>query len=180
MKQAARSLQSSHGGVLETLRHLYWSDRIWLARFEGTSLPPKELPEPSIADLQQKWPELFAQWRELIGGLTPQQLADELHYRNTKRGIVRAGALEAGAARGEPWHAASRPGDEHAAAVGPQAAGYRLDLLLLLGRPVARPCNPQVIIEVNGHLRRTRASAPARPEMRARDHRAGERLHPQL
>ena len=83
-EEAARNLQASHGGVLDTLRHVYWADRIWLARFEGTSLAPKEMPEPSIADLLQKWPELFAKWRELIGSLPPQQLADELHYRNTK------------------------------------------------------------------------------------------------
>lgn len=83
-EEAARNLQASHGGVLDTLRHIYYADRVWLARLEGARQQFKDDPEPSLADLRRMWPEVLARFRAFVLAMPAQELASELGYRNLK------------------------------------------------------------------------------------------------
>ena len=73
------SFQSLHG----TLVHLYGAQVIWLSRWRGksTSLTkPEEV--PTLADLRNRWRELYIQLREYIGPLTDEQLRANFTYQD--------------------------------------------------------------------------------------------------
>lgn len=90
--ELSRNLQGSHGSVLDTLRHIFYADRVWLARLEGKPQIFKgEGPEPSIGVLRTEWPPLLVRFRDFIGALPDSEIASDLHYTNMK---------------GEPWSAA--------------------------------------------------------------------------
>ena len=76
---------ASHGGILDTLRHIYYADRVWLARLQGQTRGFKDpVPEPSLEDLQNAWPALLACFREFVAGMPEADLAGILHYINLK------------------------------------------------------------------------------------------------
>jgi uncharacterized damage-inducible protein DinB len=80
-----RNLQGSHGSVLDTLRHIFYGDRVWLARLEGR--PQKfadEGPGPSLDALKQEWPPLLVRFRDFVGALPDTEIASDLHYTNLK------------------------------------------------------------------------------------------------
>jgi uncharacterized damage-inducible protein DinB len=82
-EELERDLKSSHGSVLGTLQHLYFADRIWLARFEGQSRAFQDPGEsPSLADLGRDWPALFDRYESWIGGLGEQVLYEPFTYTN--------------------------------------------------------------------------------------------------
>jgi uncharacterized damage-inducible protein DinB len=84
-EEATRDLQSSHGGITSTMRHIYYADRIWLSRLEGESRDFRDQePEPGLDDLQVRWPELLTRFREFVAGMSDEALASDLHYRNLK------------------------------------------------------------------------------------------------
>lgn len=55
--ELAHAIPNSHGGILKTFQHIYYADRIWLARLE--QVQPKRWedpkPGPSLAELDQRW-----------------------------------------------------------------------------------------------------------------------------
>ena len=53
----AEAIPNSHGGILKTFQHIYYADRVWLARLEDMTPLPWEDPAPglSLADLNQVW-----------------------------------------------------------------------------------------------------------------------------
>lgn len=56
-EDVTRAIPNSHGGILKTFQHIYYADRVWLARLERASILPFEdpAPGPSLADLDQSW-----------------------------------------------------------------------------------------------------------------------------
>ena len=74
----------SHGGILDTLRHIYYADRVWLSRLQGENRAFKDSAEPSLEDLQSAWPTLLARFREFVAGMPEDDLAGTLHYTNIK------------------------------------------------------------------------------------------------
>lgn len=62
-----RAIPNSHGGILKTFQHIYYADRVWLARMEQAAVMPFEdpAPGPSLQELQRDWWPLldrFAAW----------------------------------------------------------------------------------------------------------------------
>ena len=55
--EVARPIPNSHGGILRTFQHIYYADRVWLARLEQITPTPWEdpAPGPSLADLDRVW-----------------------------------------------------------------------------------------------------------------------------
>lgn len=52
-----QEIANSHGGILKTFQHVYYADRIWLARMEGavpTDFADPE-PGPTLAELNDRW-----------------------------------------------------------------------------------------------------------------------------
>ena len=52
-----KRIENSHGGILKTFQHIYYADRIWLARVERTApyVPEDPPPGPGLADLNRAW-----------------------------------------------------------------------------------------------------------------------------
>jgi uncharacterized damage-inducible protein DinB len=70
-EQLRQDLQVSHRSVLETLQHIYYADRVWLARLRGESIgfaDPE--PGPSLNDLKERWPAVIAGLRAYVEGET--------------------------------------------------------------------------------------------------------------
>jgi uncharacterized damage-inducible protein DinB len=77
-----RDLGASHGGVAGTVRHLYYAERLWLTRL--LHQPPQyqdPAPGPSVADLQERWPEIWRGFAAWADGLAESDLVAELHSR---------------------------------------------------------------------------------------------------
>ena len=81
-----RDLGSSFPSVRATLVHLLGADWIWLARWHGTS--PTALPEgwdlSSVDAIRQRWAEVERERAAFAAGLTDDDLARPLAYRNMK------------------------------------------------------------------------------------------------
>jgi len=76
-KDLGTSFQSLHG----TLVHLYGAQVVWLSRWKGSPAgltKPDEI--PSLADLQQRWRELYKQIRDYLRPLTNEQLQANFTY----------------------------------------------------------------------------------------------------
>jgi uncharacterized damage-inducible protein DinB len=65
-----KPIPNSHGGILKTFQHIYYADREWLARMEGSPPEPFEDPEPgpSLAELETAWPPLLDRLRRWASG----------------------------------------------------------------------------------------------------------------
>src|SRR5436305_11511849 len=51
-----RAIPNSHGGILKTFQHIYYADRVWLKRLEGSSPGFEDpAPGPQLADLNREW-----------------------------------------------------------------------------------------------------------------------------
>lgn len=72
-----RDLGVSHGSVLGTLQHIYYADRVWLARLEGRTLPAFMDPEPGpdVAALKEHWPVVIKGLRD-FAELAPEELLE--------------------------------------------------------------------------------------------------------
>ena len=70
--------------LLATLRHIYYADRVWLARLEGKTQGFQDDPEPGLDDLKQAWPALLARFREVVSAWPDELLTAELTYKNLK------------------------------------------------------------------------------------------------
>ena len=66
--------------------HSYGAEAAWLQRIGGVS--PSGLVSPAdfatFKDLQPAWEQLWGEWQEYVGSLTPSALEEFLHYRNTE------------------------------------------------------------------------------------------------
>jgi uncharacterized damage-inducible protein DinB len=97
MKESARltakeleyGLGASHGSILGTLRHIYYSERVWWKRLRENALPPMvemgnqkhfqdQPPEPGLHDLIQRWPEVWAGLRAWLLQLSEEDLNGNL------------------------------------------------------------------------------------------------------
>ena len=81
-EELSRDLGSSHGGLLSTLRHIYYAERVWLNRLRGEPQrfqdPP---PEPGLAELHERWPEIWTGVRNWLEALPDPELETELHTK---------------------------------------------------------------------------------------------------
>lgn len=59
-EQLNRDLQVSHISLLGTLQHIYYADRIWLARLEGRQIDFADpAPGPHLEQLKEDWPPVL-------------------------------------------------------------------------------------------------------------------------
>jgi len=82
-EELTRDFKTADGSVLETLVHLFWSETIWLSRFNRV-IPPSRPARGShdLKFLQQHWPALHDEWR---GHLAEVSDANEvLTYKDLK------------------------------------------------------------------------------------------------
>lgn len=78
-KDLGTSFQSLHG----TLVHLYGAQLLWLSRWKGSPAgltKPEEV--PTVADLRNRWLELYRQMRDYIRPLTDGQLSANFTYKD--------------------------------------------------------------------------------------------------
>ena len=78
-KDLGTSFQSVHG----TLFHIYRGQIVWLSRWKGSPaglVKPEEI--PGIADVRNRWYELYKQLRDYIRPLTNEQLQANFTYRD--------------------------------------------------------------------------------------------------
>src|SRR5258708_1302202 len=95
-----RDLGASHGGVIRTLRHIYYAERVWVKRLRANSLPPLHEvgdqrlfgdapPEPDLEALKTSWPEVWTSVREWFEHLPEAELDCELSCRLPNGGELR-------------------------------------------------------------------------------------------
>jgi uncharacterized damage-inducible protein DinB len=84
-----RDLGSSHASVLRTLRHIYYTERVWLKRLRADSLPPlieigdqrlfcDSPPEPDLHALRTDWPPVWQGLQQYLDTLPDTELTGEL------------------------------------------------------------------------------------------------------
>ena len=88
-----RDLKASHSSILQTLRHIYYTERVWLKRLQADSLPPlieigdQQLfrdpsPEPDLQQLQQAWPAVSEGLHQYVESLSEADITGELRGIN--------------------------------------------------------------------------------------------------
>jgi uncharacterized damage-inducible protein DinB len=72
-QDSVRVIPNSHGGILKTFQHIYYADRVWLARLEYASIAQFEdpAPGPSFADLNNSWRMLLDRMVAYVEGAEP-------------------------------------------------------------------------------------------------------------
>lgn len=84
-EELIRDLGVSHNSVLHTLQHVYYADRIWLARLEGRVIDFADTGDgPTLTDLSNTWPALLKQFRDFVEGLTEVEASEYFQYKNLK------------------------------------------------------------------------------------------------
>ena len=84
-----RDLKASHSSILQTLRHIYYAERVWLKRLQADSLPPgieignQQLfrdpdPEPDLNQLKQAWPAVSEGLHRSIESLPEPEITGEI------------------------------------------------------------------------------------------------------
>jgi uncharacterized damage-inducible protein DinB len=81
-EEVRRNCGNSHGGIFDTLLHMFYAERIWLSR--TTSMPRLSLSDPeenlTLDTLEPAWRQVEEGWRQWASRVDdPQAL---LHYRN--------------------------------------------------------------------------------------------------
>jgi uncharacterized damage-inducible protein DinB len=62
-EELARDFKTADGSILETLAHLFWSETIWLSRFNEVISPPRPAKGTyDLAFLRHHWPALRHEW----------------------------------------------------------------------------------------------------------------------
>ena len=82
-EELARDLNVSHTSVLKTMQHIYYADRVWLARLEGRTLAAFVDPEPgpSIDDLKTVWPDVIKALRDFVERAPAELFETDLAFR---------------------------------------------------------------------------------------------------
>lgn len=77
-EQREREMNVSHKGVLETLNHIHWADRVWLSRVLGE---PMERPEGPV---EVEWPRVLERWEAWSDSPAAEDLERVIAYRDMK------------------------------------------------------------------------------------------------
>lgn len=78
-----RPLGTSHHGVIETLRHIYFADRVWLSRLKGAGRSLRDDGEaPSLMDLEAAWFPMLDELKSLVAGFGDAGVAEAFTFRN--------------------------------------------------------------------------------------------------
>ncbi|MBL8238163.1 MAG: DinB family protein [Bryobacterales bacterium] len=82
-EELTRDMRVSHTSLLGTLQHIYYADRVWLARLEmrtpAAFMDPE--PGPGVAELKEHWPVVIKGLRDFVE-LAPEELfTQELHFK---------------------------------------------------------------------------------------------------
>jgi DinB family protein len=99
-EELGRDLGASHRSVIETLRHIYYTERVWVRRLRENAMPPMHEvgdqklfcdppPEPGLAELKRDWPEVWKaghEWLENraeadLDGLLSSRMPDGREFR---------------------------------------------------------------------------------------------------
>jgi uncharacterized damage-inducible protein DinB len=84
-----RDLKASHTSILQTLRHIYYTERVWLRRLQADALPPGiEIgnqqhfrdpdPEPNLDQLKQAWPAVSDGLHKYVESMSDTEIDGEL------------------------------------------------------------------------------------------------------
>jgi uncharacterized damage-inducible protein DinB len=96
-EEATRDMVVSHTSVLSTLQHIYYADRVWLARLEGRVTNFADEGEgPSIAELTSVWPAVLKDFRDYAEGLSEDEANAMFTYKNlqgAEKSLTRAQAI---------------------------------------------------------------------------------------
>ena len=75
----------SHSSLLGTLQHIYYADRVWLARLEGRMINFADEGEgPGLAELTSMWPAVLKDFRDYAEGLGEEEANAVFTYKNLK------------------------------------------------------------------------------------------------
>jgi uncharacterized damage-inducible protein DinB len=77
-EQRGRDLGSSHGGLLGTLGHIVFGDRVWIARILGTPA------EASGEAIEVEWPAVQERWSDWAGSATDKDLARVIEFKDLR------------------------------------------------------------------------------------------------
>jgi uncharacterized damage-inducible protein DinB len=89
-EQLNRDLGTSHGSLLSTFRHIYYSEREWLRRLLANALPPlveigdqrlfgDSGTEPTLEELAKRWPDVWRGLHEWIEESGDEVLSGEMN-----------------------------------------------------------------------------------------------------
>jgi uncharacterized damage-inducible protein DinB len=82
-EEQTRDLQVSYRSVLGTLQHIYYADRIWLARLEGRTpaafMDPE--PGPGVDALKEHWPVVIKGLRDFVEFAPAGRMDEELAFQ---------------------------------------------------------------------------------------------------
>jgi uncharacterized damage-inducible protein DinB len=84
-EQRGRDMGSSHGGLLGTLNHILFGDRIWIARMLDTTI------ERSSEPIEVEWLAVQKRWDDWASSVTDDDLAHVIAYKDL-RGATRQSA----------------------------------------------------------------------------------------
>lgn len=78
-----QDLQSSHSSVMGTLAHMFWSEWLWLGRWQEAP-PPGSSPLdcPGLPALRSRWHEIDEARRRFLEALTESDLDRPISYEN--------------------------------------------------------------------------------------------------
>src|SRR5580700_9659775 len=79
-EQRGRDLGSSHGGLLGTLGHIVFGDRVWIARILGTPI------EASGEPIEVEWTAVHKRWDEWASSATDEDLVRVIDYGDLRGG----------------------------------------------------------------------------------------------
>ncbi len=83
-EELRRDLNVSHQSVLHTLQHIYYADRVWLARLSGKTITSfaDDGDGPDLTAISAAWPALLKDFRDFVEGLTEAAAREDFTYKN--------------------------------------------------------------------------------------------------
>ncbi|MBM3785639.1 MAG: hypothetical protein FJW30_14840 [Acidobacteria bacterium] len=81
--ELTKDLAVSHTSVLGTLQHIYYADRVWLARLEGRTLAAFQDPEPGpdIDSLKSVWTDVHRALLDFVERAPDELFEADLAFR---------------------------------------------------------------------------------------------------